>query len=126
MSRDLFVLAAASPLPPYEELSQGWQGIPLGSIEEVRQKLATVEPNIEWTDAGWGSLDREGISIEFDFGGREPCDSMMIYVRGDFESPHLRSLLASLKDKYLWYSLDIEEGKWFEGSARFIAGTDTV
>lgn len=108
------VYASAAPPPPVEELSEDFAWEPLGPTEFVRNKLSSAIPEIDWSDPTWGDLDENGYSIEFNIGEDEPCDSVMLHIRGSDGGNFLQNRLRNICEKTGWYILVGDE--WFHQS----------
>jgi hypothetical protein len=86
-----------------------WRGDSLGLQAEVRQKISTIMPQVDWTDPSWGVFDGDGFSFEFSVGKEDPSDGFMIQVRGG--GPAVMKLLE-LVESTGWYFLDCSQGEW--------------
>ena len=108
------IYAAAAPPPRVEELPEDWVGIPLGPCESVRSKLSSAVPQIDWSDPTWGQLDERDYSIEFNIGEDEPCESVMLHIRGSDAGNFLHGILRDISQNTGWYIMVGEE--WFHQS----------
>lgn len=109
MSWDVLLHAAHEPPPPVAEMPDDWQGDLLGTLEEVRAKIDASISGVDWSDPSWGIYNGDGYSFEFNIGDEEPCDSVMVHVRGGGEA---LSPLLSLGSRWGWYLLDTSQGEW--------------
>jgi hypothetical protein len=109
MSWDVLLLATHEPPPPVAEMPKSWRGEPLGTLADVREKIDNCIVGVDWSDPTWGMFDGDGYSYEFNTGTEEPCDSVMIHVRGDGSA--VEPLLI-LGQRYNWYLLDTSQGEW--------------
>ncbi|MHA7966736.1 hypothetical protein ACX93W_21735 [Paenibacillus sp. CAU 1782] len=77
----------------------------LGSREVVVNKLSLIFPDADFTDKSWGTLNREGYSIEINISEDCNINSIMLQVRGDN-----RAILAIKKicDETNWKAIDEE------------------
>ncbi|MAT71238.1 MAG: hypothetical protein CMJ58_17140 [Planctomycetaceae bacterium] len=130
MSWDIFVFASEVPPPPVDEMPESWSWQPLGSQDEVRDKINKCIPNIDWSDPSWGVFDGNGFSYEFSVGKTDPCDSIAVHVRGGGDAV---ALLLRLGDATGWYLLDTSQPEWIHhcsdpnsGWVRFQAFRDQV
>jgi hypothetical protein len=82
MSWDLPFCASNEPPPPVAEMPGDWKGQPLGSLKDVRAKISSALPNVNWSDPSWGIFEGVGYSYEFNIGKSDPCDSFVVHVRG--------------------------------------------
>ena len=65
-----------------EDIPDDFQPQPLGSRAEVVERLKSAFPEADFSDPSWGILDGADWSIEFNVGDGDPCDSVMLHVRG--------------------------------------------
>jgi hypothetical protein len=109
MSWDVSVVASKSPPPPVGQMADDWKGELLGSADEVRAKISTCLPAVDWSDVMWGILDGDGFTFEFNVGNEDPSDGFMIHVHGggDAITP-----LLKLAKHWGWYLLDCTQGEW--------------
>ncbi len=109
MSWDVSVFAADEPPPPLAEMPDDWRGAILGPLAEVRRKISECLPEVDWSDPSWGRYEGDGFSYEFNIGDEEPCDGLMVHVRGGGGAvpPLLR-----LAERWGWYLLDISQSEW--------------
>jgi hypothetical protein len=117
LSWDVSIHAANIPPAKFEELGGNWDTIPLGSCESVRQRLSILSPDIDWTDREWGYLQGHGYSIEFNLGDNEPCDGVMLHIRGSGENNNLFEFLRNIQSKAGWYVLDHTQNEWLHHGA---------
>lgn len=82
MSWDVMVFNFGGRTPPPIEEVQDSDLVPLGPATEVRQRLSSHLPKIDWSDVTWGILEGDGFSIEFNGGKNDPIANMMLHVRG--------------------------------------------
>jgi hypothetical protein len=90
-------------------MPDSWRGEPLGSQAEVRAKISDCIAGVDWSDPTWGIFDGDGYSYEFNMGTEEPCDSVMVHVRG---SGSAVAPLLELGRRCNWYLLDTSQGEW--------------
>jgi hypothetical protein len=109
MSWDVSVFASKEAPPAVAEMPDDWRGEVLGSCAEVRSKVSECLPGVDWSNPSWGIYEGEGFSYEFNIGREEPCDGLMVHVRGggDAIAP-----LLSLSERWAWYLLDCSQGEW--------------
>ena len=109
MSWDISVMASSSPPLPVEQMPSDWCGVSLGSQADLREKISTVLPQVDWSDPTWGIFDGDGFSFEFNMGKQDPSDGFMIHVRGG--GPAVTKLLE-LGASTGWFLLDCSQGEW--------------
>jgi len=119
MSWDILFYAANEPPPPVAQMPGDWKGQPLGSLKDVRAKISSSLPTVDWSDPTWGIFEGVGYSYEFNVGKKEPCDSFGVHIRGtgDAVGP-----LVKLAQSCGWYVLDISQGEWLHHCASEQAG----
>lgn len=109
MSWDISVVASSSLPPPVEQMPRDWRGEFLGSQANIRERISTVLPEVDWSDPTWGIFDGEGFSFEFNMGKKDPSDGFMIHVRGG--GPAVTKLLE-LGASTGWFLLDCSQSEW--------------
>jgi hypothetical protein len=109
MSWDISVMASSTPPPPVEQMPRDWRGVSLGSQSDIRQKISTVLPRVDWSDPTWGIFEGEGFSFEFNMGEKDPSDGFMVHVRGG--GPAVTKLFE-LGQSTGWFLLDCSQGEW--------------
>ncbi len=82
MSWDVMIYNTHGVKPPSISDFQESDTKPLGPAAEVRNKLSSLLPGIDWSEPTWGVYDGDGFSIEFNVGKDDPITSMMLHVRG--------------------------------------------
>ena len=119
MSWDVSIFAAESSPAKIEQPGEDLGIMPLGSCESVRQKLSAVAPQIDWKDPSWGILEGDGYIIEFNLGDVEPCDSVMLHIRGSGADNNLIDVLKAIPAATGWYVFDHTQEEWFHHSGIF-------
>src|SRR4051794_6278443 len=105
----IFNLRGASP-PPIEDLAEGDYG-PQGPADEVRQRVASLLPGLDWSDPTWGLYEGDGFSIEVNVGDDDPIDNMMLHVRGGGDAI---SAIARFARPLGWSALDCSTGQFLD------------
>ena len=82
MSWDVMLFNTRGKQPPPIEQFEESHYEPLGPAAGVRQRLTRLLPKIDWSDTSWGIYEGDGFSIEFNAGGGDPIDTIMLHVRG--------------------------------------------
>lgn len=90
-------------------MPDSWRGEPLGSQAEVRAKITDCIAGVDWSDPAWGVFHGDGYSYEFNTGTDEPCDSVMVHVRGGGSAV---APLLELGRRCDWNLLDTSQGEW--------------
>lgn len=119
MSWDVLLHAADEPPPPVAEMPENWRGKNLGTLSEVRAKIDACIAKVDWSDPTWGIFDGDGFSYEFNTGSDEPCDSVMVHVRGGGSAV---APLLVLGQRWNWYLLDTSQGEWLHHTKSSNAG----
>jgi hypothetical protein len=98
-----------------------FKAVPLGEASEVRQRISTVLPQVDWTDPAWGTLDGEGFSIEFNTKAEGTIDGLMLHVRGNGDP---LPAIGSLCRQNGWAALDMTTGDFLDAANPSRAGWD--
>src|SRR5438105_3547374 len=73
-----------------EDVPDDFRPKKLGSRAEVAGRISSSLPDTDFSDPSWGTLERAGWSIEFNVGQAEPCEGVMLHVRGTgADAPHV-------------------------------------
>ena len=117
MSWDVCVIKADG-YRSINDLPTGFEPAPLGSIDQIKEKLKKVYPTVVWSspnsDCGsWGTYENrgEGYSIEFNLGKKNPVGSIMLHVRG---SGSVVSTIAGLCIENSWKAIDTSAGEFLD------------
>jgi hypothetical protein len=81
MSWDVLLLRLPPGITSVGDIPDNF-GEVLGTTDEVRRLLAGILPTLDLTDPAWGVLESANYSIEFSIGADEPCNAVMLHVRG--------------------------------------------
>jgi hypothetical protein len=111
VSWDLLVMAFDGPPPPIEEWTDDFRPPILGSAIEVRNRISSSFPGVDWKDPSWGYLNDDGYLIEFNVGKEEVVGSFMMHVRGG-RNP-LESIVKLCR-KHGWYAYDCSTGEFID------------
>jgi hypothetical protein len=84
---------------------------PLGPADEVRDKLSSHLPGIDWSDPAWGIFRGDGFSIEFNVLEDDPIQSIMLHVRGGGDAI---SAIMSFVRPLGWSALDCSTGEFLD------------
>lgn len=89
----------------------------LGPLQAVLTALKQIfGSQIDLRDQTWGMLEGEHYSIEFNIGAKDPCDSIMLHVRGDDSAIEP---IKALCVQTAWSAFDTSSGELlnFQGDA---------
>ena len=86
MSWDVLLIRLPEEWTAIEDVPDDFESPPIGKSEEVRDAVASVVPEVDFSDPAWGMLDGPTFSIEVNTGREEPTNSVMLHVRGGNES----------------------------------------
>ena len=85
----------------------------------MRRKISYCLPDVDWSDPSWGIYEVDGFSYEFNIGSEEPCDGLMVYVRGNGSAV---TPLLHLAESWHWYLLDSSQSEWLHHCSEIEAG----
>jgi hypothetical protein len=60
MSRDLLIMNLERPLVPLKELPKDFLPLPMGTVEEVRQRIIECIPELDWIEPTRAELKADG------------------------------------------------------------------
>jgi hypothetical protein len=95
-----------------EEIPDNYQPKPLGPLADVVDRLRASFPDADFSDRAWGILDRDDWSIEFNIGESDPCESVMLHVRGS--GPGAIEAVQCAIDAVGGRGLDLQGSGFFE------------
>jgi hypothetical protein len=100
------------------ELPKGFEPLPLGSMVQVKEKVAHVYPTVVWSEPNssyglWGSYEdkSEGYSIEFQLGKKDAVEAVTLHVRG---GGSVISKIVALCKENRWKAFDTTEGDFID------------
>ncbi|MGI9316860.1 MAG: hypothetical protein ACR2QW_05985 [bacterium] len=109
MSWDVSFFSSRMPPPSVSELPKDWYGDSLGGFEDVRRKISSLLPEVDWSDPTWGRYNAEGFSLEFNMGNSDPSNGFVVHVRGGGNAVGSIEKIAQIPD---WYAFDTSQGEW--------------
>ena len=109
MSWDVSFFALPDPPPTMAEMPKDWQGMPLGSLADIRSAISDVFPTTNWSDPHWGLHDGAQYFLEFNLGDDDPSEGFTVHVRGAGEAAEA---VMKLADETGWYALDTTQNEW--------------
>ena len=111
MSWDVLILNLPPGTTVLEDVPDSTD-VSLGPLSQVLDRLrASLGGDIDLTDPTWGTMEGEAFSIEFNIGDKDPCESIMLHVRGDDSAVEpIRVLCESTR----WRAFDTTTGELME------------
>ncbi|MDP4182133.1 MAG: hypothetical protein Q8942_13715 [Bacillota bacterium] len=73
--------------------------------------LKELLPDIDFSDPHWGVLATETYSIEFNIGGKDPVESIMLHIRGE-DAPI--DVIKKICSKTAWRAIDTSAGDFID------------
>ena len=81
MSWDVYILKFEGQ-PSLEKMdADDFKPLPMGSAEEVRERISVQWPGTDWSDPEWGYYEIDGCSIEFNLESGT-IEDLMLHIRG--------------------------------------------
>ena len=105
----IFNLRGASP-SSLDDLKES-DVFPLGPAMQVRQRISTLLPDVDWSEPEWGIYGDDGVSIEFNIGNEELVENMMLHVRGDGDAI---SVIGRFVPSLGWKALDCSTSEFLD------------
>jgi hypothetical protein len=81
VSWDVLIMKVPAGVKKMEDLPPEFDHV-LCALTELPDRLRSVFPEIDLTDPTWGDLEGADYSIEFNIGKEDPCEAIMLHVRG--------------------------------------------
>jgi len=113
MSWDISICKFSRAYASVEEIPDNERCHSLGSRTEVHAAVSSVFPGADWSDPNWGKYEAPFGSIEFNVGGSEPVEGMMLHVRA---SEAVVAPIVQLCAQQGWQALDVSNGSFLEQS----------
>ena len=113
MSWDVLIMKVPACITKVEDLPTECDHV-LCSLAALPERLRAVFSEIDLTDPTWGHLEGADYSIEFNIGKEDPCEAIMLHVRGGagaFEP--IRTLCTATG----WAALDAGDGEFIDFTA---------
>ena len=110
MSWDVILLSISPDVQSMDDIDDD-SFAPLGTTDDVRKVLIEAVPNLDLSDPTWGILEAPEYSIEFSIGKEEPCDSVMLHVRGEDGAI---APIQAVCEASGWKALDCSDGEIIE------------
>ena len=117
MSWDVCVIKADG-YRSISELPKDFESYPLGSIDQVKQKLTKAYPTIIWSRHNsdyvlWGTYEdkSDGYSIEFSLGKKDTVESVTLHIRGGGNAV---SKIVELCNENGWKAIDTSAGEFMD------------
>lgn len=113
MSWDVLILSLPEGTRSLEGLPEGYDAH-LAPTAEVLDTLHDLFPTMDFTDPTWCVLLSDTYSMEFSVGSKDPCQSIMLHVRGDEAAIEP---IRALCERTGWRAFDTSDGELIEFSA---------
>ena len=86
MSWDLFVQDFPADATSVSDIPEGFQPLSIGNRDDIIEKILSVMPGVDFSDASWGKIEEERWSIEINLGDAGDCGGFAMHVRGSNEA----------------------------------------
>lgn len=114
MSWDISICKFSRIYSSVEEIGEDERCCPLGSRSEIHAAVSSIFAGADWSDPMWGRYEAPFGSIEFNVGGPEPVEGLMLHVRA---SETVVAPIVQLCIQHGWQALDVSNGSFLEQSA---------
>ncbi len=111
MSWDISIMRFSRQYRTVAEIPDDERSQILGNRTSIQQRVSAVFPGTNWNDPAWGVWGGNTGSIEFNLGGDDPAESMMLHVRAGKE---VVPLIVALCLSNGWQGLDCSSGDFIE------------
>lgn len=111
MSWDVSIMRFSRSYDAVEDIAEDERCLVLGAREEVHRAVLASFPGTDWSDPAWGRWESEFGSIEFNLGGDDPAESMMLHVRA---GEQVVAGIVSLCKQNQWQAIDCSMGDFLE------------
>jgi hypothetical protein len=110
VSWDIFVQDFPRHAVAIADIPDDFESAPLGPRDEIVKKILEVVPTANFTDPTWGTIERDGWSIEVNIGAQQQCQSFAFHVRGGDEAA---GAIAAILEHLNLRALDSQTGEFF-------------
>ena len=114
MSWDISICKFSRVYASIDEIGNDERCHPYGSRSEIHAAESNVFAGVDWSDPAWGRSEAPFGSVEFNVGGPEPIEGLMLHVRA---SEAVIAPIVQLCIQYAWQALDVSSGSFLEQSA---------
>ncbi|MDJ0953879.1 MAG: hypothetical protein QNJ81_09375 [Acidimicrobiia bacterium] len=83
MSWDIFVQDLPAGITDVADIPSTFRPGPIGKHAEILAGIAAVAPDATFAEDGWGTIERDGFSIEINLSPDDPVHSFAFHVGGD-------------------------------------------
>lgn len=118
MSWDIFVQDLPRNAATVADIPDDFTPRPLGSRNQIIQKILQVLPTADFSDPAWGLIEEDGWSIEFNMGNSEECQGFALHVRGGDEAA---GVVAAVLRHLDVRALDAQTGGFFTAGPEALA-----
>lgn len=109
MSWDVMVFDFGGTPKPFRQLTDADQPYVMGTSAEVRAKIDTHLPNVDWSDPTWRLYVGDGFSFELSMDDEVEKRGFMVHVRGGGDAI---SALFRFATPNKWSLLDCSTTDW--------------
>jgi hypothetical protein len=86
MSWDVFIQDLPPEARSVRDVPDDFEPRPLGTRGQVTDRIRSAFPDADFSDPGWGRLQRDGYSIEISLGDDDLISGITLHVRGSDEA----------------------------------------
>jgi hypothetical protein len=92
--------------------------VPLGSADDIRDRVSSALPSVDWTSPRFGHLSGDGFGMEFTIPDKEPVEHLSLRVVGGGD---IVGTILSFATPAGWDVVDISTGDFLAATPQ---GTD--
>ncbi len=81
MSRDIFVQDIPADVREVSDIADDFRPQSIGSRDQIIAVISQIAPDADFSDPAWGTVDRDGYSIEVNLGEEARLTSFAFHVR---------------------------------------------
>lgn len=98
MSWDIFVQDIPPDVKTVGEIPDDFRPRPLGSRQEIVDRILGVIPTADFSDPTWGKIERSEYSVDVNIGEADPVMSFAMHIYGDESAvPLVQRILEALE-----------------------------
>lgn len=95
------------------DIPHGFQPKPLGPKSALISRISEIAPTADFGDPAWGLIECGNGSIEINMGDEDPCESIMLHVRGGDDA---FDTVATLLRELGLRAIDAQTSEFFDES----------
>jgi hypothetical protein len=111
MSWDVMLFKFEGEPPDFNDLPEDYEPPVMGDAQEIRDKISSVLPDVDWSRPDWGVLINDAFSIEFNLQESGDVNVFTLHIRGGGDP---LSVIVELCKAHNWSAFDSGTGEYVD------------